>query len=80
MQSLLSTTFSGQQCTDVLDYTIKDEQKYEIFVHIMQSEAYVQGIADILAKNLVLMEHGNYDKEALNKGVEDYLNGFELTN
>lgn len=66
--------------TDVLDYTIKDEQKYEIFVQIMQSEEYVKGIADILAKNLVLKEQGNYDKEALNKGVEDYLNGFELTN
>jgi len=65
--------------TDVLDYTIKDEQKYEIFVQIMQSEEYVQGIADILAENLVLMERGIYDKETLNKGVEDYLNGFELS-
>lgn len=64
--------------TDVLDYTIKDEQKYEIFVQIMQSDEYVKGIADILAKNLVLMEQGNYDKEALNKGVEDYLKGVEL--
>ncbi|MBO4587467.1 MAG: hypothetical protein J5711_01010 [Bacteroidales bacterium] len=65
--------------TDILDYTIKDEQKYELFVQIMQSEECIKGIADILEKNLVLWEQGNYNKDTLNKGVEDYLNGFERT-
>ena len=64
---------------DVLDYTRQDDNIYELFVEIMKSEEHVQGIVDILSEYLVSFEQGNYDKNALNKGVEDYLNGFEFS-
>lgn len=62
---------------DVLDYTAQNDEKYELFVEIMQSEEHIQGMVDIISKHLELLEKGGYDKEALNKGVEDYFISLE---
>lgn len=63
--------------TDVLEYTVQDDATYELFIEIMKSEEHIQGMVDVLSKHVELLEKGGYDKEVLNKGVEDYLNGFE---
>lgn len=65
--------------TDVFDYTIQDDTKYELFVSVMKSDEFIQGMVDILSKHLELIEKGSYDKDILNKMVEDYLSSVDLS-
>ena len=64
--------------TDVFDYTIQDDTKYELFVSVMKSDEFIQGMVDILSKHLELIEKGDYNKDALNKMVEDYLSSIDF--
>lgn len=65
--------------TDVFDYTIQDDTKYELFVAVMKSDEFIQGMVDILSKHIELIEKGIYDKDVLNKMVEDYLSSISLS-
>ena len=62
----------------MFDYTIQDDTKYELFVSVMKSDEFIQGMVDILSKHLELIEKGDYNKDALNKMVEDYLSSIDF--
>ena len=64
---------------DVFDYTIQDDTKYELFVAVMKSDEFIQGMVDILSQHIELIERGSYDKDVLNQRVEEYLSSIELS-